>query len=99
MTNNILTIDEIQNAIKPIAEENNLESVYLFGSYARGEADKESDIDILFTMKNKIPGMLILCNLKYIISNTLGKDVDIFFAKDINDSKYDHFREDIIKLC
>ena len=44
MNNRILSFEEIQNLIKPIAEENDLESVYLFGSYGRGDAGKDSDI-------------------------------------------------------
>ena len=99
MSDNILTFEEIKNVIEPIAEKNGLESVYLFGSYARGEANKDSDIDILFTMKDKIPGLIIICDIKFNLSNALGKDVDVFFVKNIDDSKYDHIRKDIRKIC
>ncbi len=99
MNSRILSFEEIQNLIKPIAEENDLESVYLFGSYGRGDAGKDSDIDILFTTKGKIPGMIQICDLKFNFSKALGKEVDIFFIKNINDSKYDHFRKDIRQLC
>ncbi|MFU2223155.1 nucleotidyltransferase family protein [Streptococcus pluranimalium] len=40
------TIEEIKDIIKPIAEKYQLPAVYLFGSYARGEADEDSDIDL-----------------------------------------------------
>jgi predicted nucleotidyltransferase len=33
--------------VKPIAEKYHFPAVYLFGSYARGEADKDSDVDII----------------------------------------------------
>lgn len=44
----VYTIEEIKEKIKPIAEKYHLKKVYLFGSYARGEADEESDVDIAF---------------------------------------------------
>lgn len=42
----VYTIDEIKAKIYPIAKQYNLSKVYLFGSYARGEEDENSDIDI-----------------------------------------------------
>ena len=41
------TIEEIKQRITPVAEKYGLAAVYLFGSYARGEASAESDIDLL----------------------------------------------------
>lgn len=40
MTDKIYTIDEIRSNISPIAKKYGVERVYLFGSYARGEATK-----------------------------------------------------------
>ncbi|WP_438466077.1 nucleotidyltransferase family protein [Streptococcus pluranimalium] len=42
----VYTIEEIKDIIKPIADKYELPAVYLFGSYARGEADEDSDIDL-----------------------------------------------------
>jgi len=42
----VYTIDEIKAKIEPIAKRYNVSKVYLFGSYARGEEDENSDIDI-----------------------------------------------------
>ena len=42
----IYTIDEIKEKIKPIAKKYDVVGIYLFGSYARGEADENSDVDI-----------------------------------------------------
>jgi len=41
----IYTMDEIRAKIKPIADKYDVTEMYLFGSYARGEADEESDLD------------------------------------------------------
>ena len=42
----IYTIDEISRRIQPVASAYGLRAVYLFGSYARGEATENSDIDL-----------------------------------------------------
>ena len=41
------SIDEIKSRVRPVAEKYGLPAVYLFGSYARGEATAESDVDLL----------------------------------------------------
>ena len=42
----ILTIDEIRAKIRPICEKYKVKKLCLFGSYARGEAREDSDVDI-----------------------------------------------------
>ena len=37
---------EIKERIKPVIEKYQIEEVYLLGSYARGEANRNSDVDI-----------------------------------------------------
>ena len=43
----VYTLDEISRRVAPIAREYHLPAVYLFGSYARGEATENSDVDLL----------------------------------------------------
>lgn len=43
----IYTLDEIAQRIRPVAEKYHLRAVYVFGSYARGEAREDSDVDLL----------------------------------------------------
>ena len=47
MQDTVYTIDEIIRRVSPVAEKYGLPAVYLFGSYARGEATPESDVDLL----------------------------------------------------
>ena len=44
----IYTIDEIKKIAVPIAKSFGVDSLSLFGSYARGEATSDSDIDFYF---------------------------------------------------
>ncbi|MBQ8401870.1 MAG: nucleotidyltransferase domain-containing protein [Clostridia bacterium] len=77
------TIDEIRDIIVPIAKEYDLKTVYLFGSYARGEADAKSDVDIRLEGARCLRDELALCS---IIPDTLGKEVDIVFTEDLRKS-------------
>lgn len=43
----VYTFDDLQRLVKPILDRYGAESAVLFGSYARGEATSESDIDLL----------------------------------------------------
>ncbi len=47
MSEAILTIDEIKTMLAPIAEKYCVEAILLFGSYAKGNADGKSDVDLI----------------------------------------------------
>jgi predicted nucleotidyltransferase len=42
----VLSLEEIRNAVAEVAPDYDVDKILLFGSYARGEADKWSDVDI-----------------------------------------------------
>ena len=46
MSNRVYTLEEIAAIIAPIAARYGVDKIYIFGSYARGEADESSDIDL-----------------------------------------------------
>ena len=48
----VYTIDQIKEKIVPIAKQYDLSKIYLFGSYARGEADEKSDVDIALELED-----------------------------------------------
>lgn len=43
----MLTIQQIQQTVSDYFKDKPVKKVYLFGSYARNEADDESDVDLL----------------------------------------------------
>ena len=53
----IYTIEEIKQKAIPIAQEYGVDSMSLFGSYARGEASEDSDLDF-FIDRGDIKGLL-----------------------------------------
>lgn len=55
-----------------------LETIALFGSYARNENSKTSDIDLLVTFKNNANDLYVIKNeLRSYLHNLLKSDVDI----------------------
>jgi hypothetical protein len=74
----VYTIDELKAKIKPIAEKYDLPAVYVFGSYARGEATEDSDIDILIDKTgSKVKSLFDLGGLYNDLSEDFEKKVDI----------------------
>ena len=47
-----LTIEQIKDTVTDYFKDKPVKRAYLFGSYARGEADENSDVDILFSLKD-----------------------------------------------
>ena len=72
--------EEILNKIKPkiikILKKNNIKRAGIFGSYARGDFKKNSDIDILI-MPQRSMSLLDLSGLKIELEEALGKKVDL----------------------
>ena len=83
MENGVLSLETISDIVKPLARKYKADEVYLFGSYARGEADKDSDLDFLvFGGENFIPTDIFALGEE--LREILNKKVDIFEIREIN---------------
>ncbi|EHI69242.1 nucleotidyltransferase family protein [Streptococcus ictaluri] len=83
----VYTIEEIKEKIQPIAEKYELPVVYLFGSYARNEADEDSDIDLAISVKNlDITGFELL-DLEDEVKSQFNIPVDFLIVEDIEMGK------------
>ena len=88
MDNRIFTLDNIKALVKPFAEKYHVKEIYLFGSYARGEADENSDLDFLVFGGEgfKLTNVLALGEE---LREVLKKKVDIFEIQEVNqDSEF-----------
>lgn len=83
MDNCILTIDEIKTAVAPLAQKYNAAEIYVFGSYARGEANADSDIDLLVSGGPAFKPASVFA-LAEELSKILRKNVDMFEISEIN---------------
>jgi len=99
ISSGVLTIKQIKQLIKPVISKYQIEEVFLFGSYARGEANSNSDIDI-YCSHGKIRTLYDLTDFKEDLENALGKKVDVVtIGSQMDDSFRKHLEEDKIKIC
>jgi len=70
-------IEKLKRKIVPILKKYGVVRAGIFGSYARGEQKKNSDIDILVKIKNRGLTLLGFIHLKYEIEDVLKKRVDL----------------------
>ena len=74
--NKIYSIEEIKEIAAPIAKQYDVEKIYLFGSYARGEATEKSDLDFIIDAPN-MRGLFKLGGLYSDLESAFQKEIDI----------------------
>lgn len=79
----VLSLQEIVGVVRPIAEKYGVEEIYLFGSYARGETLKDSDLDFLVFGGSLFKPTRIF-SLAEDLRKAFGKDVDVFEIHEVN---------------
>jgi len=84
--------EEIKDKIVPVLKRHDVVHAAIFGSFVRGEAKKESDIDILVEFKGE-KSLLDLVALKLELEELLGIDVDVLTYNSI----HPFIRETILK--
>lgn len=72
----VLTIDQLRETIAPIARSLGFERVWLFGSYARGCARPDSDIDLLVDASD--PAVSRMADLAREVEAATNKEAEAF---------------------
>ncbi len=83
MSEAILSIDEIKAMLAPIAEKYRVEAILLFGSYAKGKADGQSDVDLIVFGGTEFHPTDIFAMAEDIRS-ALRKHADVYEIREIN---------------
>jgi uncharacterized protein len=95
---NLITKDDIliylKNNKKYLKKEFGVQKIALFGSFARGEALKGSDIDLLIDVKEKNFRNRYL--LKEFLENEFKTDVDVFYFDTLRSFIKDNIKEDLV---
>ncbi|MGN0999289.1 MAG: nucleotidyltransferase family protein [Faecousia sp.] len=78
----IYTLDEIKKLVLPVIQKYNIPAMYLFGSYARGEATEESDLDFLVdTTGTRLTSLLTLGELYCDLEEVFHKEIDLITVR------------------
>ena len=80
----IYTLDEIKKRVFPVIQKYNIPAMYLFGSYARGEATEESDLDFLVdTAGTNLTSLLSLGALYCDLEEVFQKSIDLITVRSV----------------
>ena len=71
------TFNEIRNLITPVLELYYVKSAYVFGSYARGEANETSDVDLFVVFDNDEISLFEVGGLLETLKEVLQMNVDL----------------------
>lgn len=93
----VYSIEQIKDLITPVAQNYGVERVMLFGSYARGEATDNSDVDLHVWCGN-IQGLFQLSGFLLDLQDALGKEVDIVTHGGIRKKFYERIKNDEVLL-
>lgn len=88
----VMTVQTVGAKIIPILKTHGVIKAAIFGSYARGDTKKNSDIDLLVKYGRK-KSLLDFVGLKLDLENTLKKKVDLLTY----DSIYPAIKDNILK--
>jgi predicted nucleotidyltransferase len=95
---NVYTIKQIKSIIKPILHKYGITNINIFGSYARGEANGNSDIDI-YCDRGNVKTFIDQGMLEDELEGALNKKVDIIFdSSNIDEYFKNQIMEDMINL-
>ena len=72
----VYTIDELRRLISPIAAEHGIQSVSLFGSYSKGCANSQSDVDLKIE-KGRLRSLFQLTGFRMALEQALKRPVDL----------------------
>lgn len=82
MCDKVYTINEIRAIAAPIAKRYGVKAMYLFGSYARGEATPRSDLDFRIE-RGQLRSLFELSAMRSDLSAKFQKELDLLTSQNI----------------
>jgi predicted nucleotidyltransferase len=93
----VYSIDQIKERITPVAQSYGVKRVMLFGSYARGEATENSDIDFHIDA-GEIKDLFALSGFRLDLEDCLNKKVDVVTTGALRKRFYERIRDEEVTL-
>lgn len=87
MNDKVYTLDEIRDMVTPLLAKYDMASASVFGSYARGEADGKSDIDVILYGNVGFRPFDIF-GVAEELYRASGKDVDVYEVSELSDGPF-----------
>jgi predicted nucleotidyltransferase len=92
-----MNINEIKTKVAKVASQYGVEQVFLFGSYARGEARPDSDIDICIK-KGNVRTLLELSGFYLDLEESLGQKVDVVTTESLQGDFKRNIEKDLVAI-
>lgn len=92
------SLASLKKQIVPILKKHHVKKAGIFGSYARGEQKKNSDVDILIEVKAVKFSLLDMVRLEREIEGTIGLKVDLLTYHGINPRLKDYILKDEVRI-
>jgi predicted nucleotidyltransferase len=93
----LFTIEDIKTKVSGTARQYGVKKVYLFGSYANGKANHESDIDICIE-KGNIQTLFELSGFCQDLEDTLGNKVDVVTTTGMTGEFKEQIEKDMVLI-
>ena len=84
MNGKVYSLEEIRSIAAPLAHQYGVAALYLFGSYARGEATPQSDLDFLVD-RTGVEDLLALGGLYSDLEKGFDKPLDVLTTQMLSD--------------
>jgi predicted nucleotidyltransferase len=97
MNKRIYSIEEISKIVEPVARSYGAERLSIFGSYARGEATSNSDIDFLL-VKGKIDDFFVLSAFSRELQERFSASIDVLTTGALSDDFLTRIRKEEIPV-
>ena len=92
-----LNIQDIKTTVKDVAESFGVARVVLFGSYARGDATWDSDIDLCID-KGELRGLFQLSGFRLSLEEKLNTSVDVLTTESLDEGFLENIKPEEIVL-
>jgi hypothetical protein len=90
----VYTIEDIRRSVGQVSRDYGIKRMAVFGSYARGDATEDSDIDFHLIDTGGAWGYFKLCGFQQALEDCLGLNVDVLTTGAMDNEVLENIRRD-----